>query len=99
MGEMCPFWLKQKVCERGEQVILPVGSTPHSEDQHLLTAYLLYGEALYWVQRDAEVCRTILLSSGLCIVQRWKYYSDLKKKKKSSIYAPSGCHSSDKADT
>ena len=59
-------------------MILPVGSTPHSEDQHLFTAYLLYGEALYWVQRDAEVCRTILLSSGLCIVQRWKYYSDLK---------------------
>lgn len=88
------------MCERGEQVILPVGSTPHSEDQHLFTAYLVYGEVLYWVQRDAEVCRTILLSSGLCIVQRWKYYSDLKKKnKQSSIYAPSGCHSSDKADT
>lgn len=74
MGEMCPFWFKKKVCERGEQVILPVGSTPHSEDQHLFTESLLSGEALYWVQRDAEVCRTILLSSGFCIVQRWKYY-------------------------
>jgi len=56
LGEVCPFWLKQKkVCERGEQVILLEGSTPHPEDQHLFTAYLLYGEALCWVQRDAKV--------------------------------------------
>lgn len=44
-GEMCPFWLKKKnVCvwERGEQMILLVGHTPHSEDQHLFAVYLLY---------------------------------------------------------
>ena len=67
MGEMCPFWLIKKACvrERGKQVILLVGHTPHSEDQRLFTAYLLCGEALCWAQRGAKVCRTILLSSSL----------------------------------